>query len=113
MSPLLRTYQILATIVGCSTIFVVGAWQAKMWTDEFSWWNQNTELISAIDVAHGFLFMGLLVLVALLSRRHGWSIPFTLTTMLLATIPFVSFWAERRASHSILRDDAQASPAAP
>lgn len=101
-------YKTLAWIVGFSTIFVCLAAVMLRVTDDFSWWNQNKDLILIIDQAHGFLFMGVLVLVFVLSRRHSWTPAFTLTTMLLATIPFVSFWAERRASHAIERDTAPA-----
>ena len=99
-------YKVLAWIVGFSTIFVCLAAVMLRATDDLSWWNQNKNLILVIDQAHGFLFMGVLVLVFILSRRHAWTGKFTLTTMLLATIPFVSFWAERRASAAIAKDSA-------
>lgn len=102
-------YKVLAWIVGCSTIFVCVAAVMLRVTDELSWWNQNKDLILVIDQAHGFLFMGVLVLVFVLSRRYSWEPVFMLSTMLLATIPFVSFWAERRATHAIQRAE---SPAA-
>lgn len=94
----LRAYQLVATVVGVNLIFVVTAAIAQRVTDPLSWWNRNDQLILVVDQVHGFLFMALLVLIAVLARRLSWSPVFTVTTMLLATIPLVSFWAERRAS---------------
>ena len=94
-------YRYLAWIVGLTTIFVCVAAVALRVTSPISWWNTNKSLILVIDQAHGFLFMGVLVLVAILARRHRWEPMFVITTMLFATIPFVSFWAERRASQAV------------
>ena len=59
-------------------------------------------------MVHGYLFMGLLVLIAMLARPHRWSPSFTITQQLFATVPLVSFWAERRATHAVLRRRPQA-----
>lgn len=98
MTGQLKAYSIMATIVGCTTFFVVFAFVAQRLTNPTSWWNLNDDVILIIDQVHGFLFMVLLVLIAVLSRKFKWSPNFTITTMLFATIPVVSFWAERRAS---------------
>jgi len=100
-------YRILAWIVGVNLILVMTGFIGQRTTDDLSWWNRHDGLISGIDVAHGWMFMVLLVLIVVLARKHRWEPWFTITTALLATIPFVSFWAERRASHAIA-----ASPAA-
>lgn len=105
MNRLLKNYQIMATVVGVNLIFVMTAWIAQMNTTPDSWWNRNESLVRVIDQIHGVLFMVLLVLIFMLTRRYAWSIGFMLSTMLLATIPLVSFWAERRASARVHRDD--------
>ena len=94
-------YRVVAYVVGINLIFVIGAWIAQLSTDDSSWWNRHSDAIGIVDMIHGYLFMALLVLIAVLSRRHHWTPPFTITTMLFATIPFVSFWAEHRATASI------------
>jgi len=94
----LKAYSIMATIVGCTTFFVVFAFVAQQVTNPTSWWNLNDDIILIVDQVHGFLFMALLVLIAILARKFKWSPNFTITTMLFATIPVISFWAERRAS---------------
>jgi integral membrane protein len=42
--------------------------------------------------------MVFLVAAALLARQARWSIPFTVGTLLLGTVPVASFVAERRAT---------------
>jgi len=51
-----------------------------------------------LGVAHGWLYMVFLVTAALLARAARWPIPFTIVTLLLGTVPFASFYAERRAT---------------
>ena len=101
MSRTLRAYQVVATLVGLNLIFVITAAVAQRTTDEFSWWNRNETLIFTIDQVHGLLFMVLLVLIAMLHTKHHWKPSFTISTMLLATIPVVTFWAERRTTHRV------------
>lgn len=102
-------YRYLAWIVGLTTIFVCVAFAAQQMTEPISWWNTHETLIQVVDQVHGFLFMGVLVLVAILGRRHRWEPFFIITTMILATIPFVSFWAERRATRAVGHDPAPAA----
>lgn len=106
MSKLANAYRFLAIVLGLNLLFVIGAFIGQRATDETSWWNQNADLITVIDMVHGYLFMLLLVLIAVLSRRHKWTPGFTIATMLLATVPFVSFWAERRTTAVLKRDEA-------
>ncbi|MEG9224508.1 DUF3817 domain-containing protein [Aeromicrobium sp. Sec7.5] len=97
----LRAYQVVATVVGLNLIFVITAAVAQRATDPTSWWNLNEDLIFTIDQVHGLLFMGLLVLIAIMASRFRWQPKMTITTMLLATIPVVSFWAERRTTRVV------------
>lgn len=113
MSKVGIAYRVIAYIVGINLIFVIGAWIAQLSTDELSWWNRNSGLIGTIDMIHGYLFMALLVLIAVLARRLKWKPPFVISTMLLATVPFVSFWAEHRAANAIKRDEAATPTPAP
>ena len=108
MTGLLRTYQVLATVVGFNLIVVFAGFFGKIFTDPTSWWNRNQDIFLVIDQVHGFMFMVLLVIIAVLSRRLRWKPAMTVTTMLLATIPLVSFWAERRASRSAAAADGPA-----
>jgi integral membrane protein len=50
-----------------------------------------------LGTAHGFIYMGFLLIAFVLSRLARWSVAFTLITLLCGTIPVLSFWAEFRA----------------
>lgn len=94
----LRAYQVTAWVVGVFAVFVVGGWIGKLVTGAGSVWQDIGETTAAVSPVHGLLYMLLLVLIAVLARRSDWPLGFTLTTMLLGTIPVVSFYAERRAT---------------
>ena len=98
MSAALLRYQVTAWIVGIFAVFVVGGWIGKLLTDADSPWQTFGDYTAAVSPVHGFLYMLLLIFIAVLSRRAGWSLGFTVTTMLLGTVPVVSFYAERRAT---------------
>lgn len=98
MSRTATAYRIVAWIVGVNLIFVITAWIGQLSTDDGSWFNRNAGFITVVDMVHGYLFMALLVLIAVLARRHRWRPLFVITTALFATIPVVSFWAEHRAT---------------
>jgi integral membrane protein len=51
-----------------------------------------------LGVAHGWLYMIFLVTAAALARRARWPLGFTGVTLLLGTVPILSFVAERRAT---------------
>jgi integral membrane protein len=57
-----------------------------------------SETISPI---HGFLYIVYLVATVDLSRRSGWSVLRTLGVMLAGTVPFLSFYVERRTTRSL------------
>lgn len=51
-----------------------------------------------LGVAHGWLYMIFLVMAAVLARQARWPLGFTVATLLLGTVPILSFVAERRAT---------------
>jgi integral membrane protein len=54
-----------------------------------------------LGITHGYLYMIFLLSAFMLSRLAKWSMPFTLVTLLLGTVPILSFWAEKRASRDV------------
>ena len=113
-SALLR-YRVMATVVGVLLVVLVliGVPLAnfdgtEMWgvfpstPDWFPVGSTAHEVGEAITtylgIAHGWLYMGFVVVAFLLSRRARWDLPFTVVTLVCGTIPLVSFWAERRAT---------------
>lgn len=103
---LLRAYQVMATIVGVNLLIVMAGFIGKLITEEGSWWQRNQDVFLIIDQLHGFLFMVLIVLAARLGLRQKWSWAYMLSIILLACIPLVSFWAERRTSYRVAADSA-------
>ena len=106
MKTALTWYRVLATVVGISIIvlIVIGLPLNHLHNlspgllPAGSTGQQVGEGISAIlGTAHGFIYMAFLFVAFLLSRMARWSIGFTLVTLVCGTIPFLSFWAERRA----------------
>jgi integral membrane protein len=61
-------------------------------------WQVGADISKYLGVAHGWLYMIFLVMAFLLSRKARWDLPFTVTTLLLGTVPVLSFWAEHRAT---------------
>ena len=60
------------------------------------------ELITTyLGVAHGWLYMIFLIAAFVLSRKAGWDLRFTIVTLVLGTVPILSFWAERRATRQV------------
>ncbi|MBA2444005.1 MAG: DUF3817 domain-containing protein [Nocardioidaceae bacterium] len=51
-----------------------------------------------LGVLHGFLYMIFLVAAADLARRASLPLGFTVTILVLGTVPVLSFWAERMAT---------------
>jgi integral membrane protein len=86
----LTRYRIIAWIVGvCLLALVVVGMPLKYLAD-------NPVVVAAVGPAHGFLFMVYLVATFDLSRRAHWSFGRMILVMLSGTIPFLSFWAERK-----------------
>ena len=90
MQGALTRYRIIAWIVGvCLLALVVVGMPLKYLAD-------NPVVVAAVGPAHGFLFMLYLVATFDLSRRARWAFGRMILVMLSGTIPFLSFWAERK-----------------
>jgi integral membrane protein len=96
----LLRYRVMANVVGVLLIvLVVIGVPLKYLAGEGTQPQELGEWITTyLGVAHGWLYMVFLVTAALLARAARWPIPFTIVTLLLGTVPFASFYAERRAT---------------
>ncbi len=95
-------YRIIAWIVGvCLIALVVVGMPLKYLAD-------NDTVVAAVGPAHGFLFMVYLVATFDLSRRAGWSFTRMVLVMLSGTIPFLSFWTERKVTREWSREHGDA-----
>ena len=100
MSGSLFRYLVMAYVVGTLLIVLVciGV-PLKYLTEEGTDPQRAGDWITTyLGVAHGWLYMVFLVTAALLARRASWSVGFTVVTLLLGTVPVLSFYAERRAT---------------
>ncbi len=111
----LRFYQVMASIVGVLLIVLclIGVPLANF--DGTPMWGMfdttpvlvspgselqgvGEAITSYLGTAHGWLYMIFLFSAFLLSRRAAWPTGFTIVTLLMGTVPVLSFWSERRAS---------------
>lgn len=121
MRTALLRYQILAATVGVLLVvlFFVGVPLANftggpMWhvfDSTPAIWIEGSrpqlvgEFITGwLATLHGWLYMLFVIVAFMLSRKAGWDLRFTVVTLLLGTVPVLSFWAERRATRRV-RDE--------
>ena len=94
MQGALTRYRIIAWIVGVVLILLVVVGMPLKYLGD------NDSVVAAVGPAHGFLFMVYLALTFDLGRRAKWPLSRMLLVMLAGTIPFFSFWAERKVTKS-------------
>jgi integral membrane protein len=114
-SRLFASYRVLALLVGVLLAFCsLVALPLKYLATEGSDLQQFGESASIMWVVHGWVFMIYVVVTFLLSRRAGWSIPFTILNLAAGLIPLIIFWVERRVVQRIRADypELAASPSA-
>ena len=89
-------YRVIAYVVGVMLLLLVFvAMPLKYFADD-------TSAMDVIGPLHGFLLMVYLVGTFDLYRRVRWSFPRLVMTALAGTIPFLSFYAERKTTHELL-----------
>lgn len=85
-------YRIIAWVVGvCLLTLVLVGMPLKYLGD-------NESVVAVVGPVHGFLFMVYLVATFDVSRRWNWPFSRMILVMVAGTIPFLSFWAERKVS---------------
>ncbi len=118
MKAALLRYRVMANVVGVLLVVLVlvgvplanfdgtSMWTVfpstpMIWPEGSTAHSVGEAITTYLGIAHGWLYMLFLVTAFLLSRKARWSIPFTLVTLLLGTVPLLSFWAERRATRRV------------
>jgi integral membrane protein len=95
----LLRYRVMAYVVGTLLIVLVCVGvPLEYLVDEGGVHDAGEWITTYLGIAHGWLYMIFLVTAAILARAARWTIGFTLVTLLLGTVPFASFYAERRAT---------------
>ena len=106
MKNLFRAYVVLASIVGVSIILLIFVgiplkYAHEVWPgvliEGSRWQSFGEHLNEVLGVAHGWVYAVFLVVAFRMAQAADWPRGFTLRTLLLGTVPFASFWAERRA----------------
>ena len=93
MQGALTRYRIIAWVVGVGLLALVLVGMPLKYI------GGNDTVVAIIGPIHGFLFMIYLVLTFDLARRANWPFLRMILVMAAGTIPFLSFWAERKVSH--------------
>ncbi len=109
MTGALLRYRVMAYVVGVLLVALVCVGvPLKYLTPHGSTAQEIGEWITSnLGVLHGFLYMIFLVAAADLARRARFPLGFTALILVLGTVPFLSFWAERMAT---ARVRAQSTP---
>ena len=90
MSAALKRYRIAAYVVGVMLLLLVAV------AMPLKYFGDNPTPVEIIGPIHGWLFAIYVVITFDLARRTSWPLKRTLGVMIAGTIPFVSFYAERK-----------------
>jgi integral membrane protein len=94
MSGAVTRFRFMAYVVGVGLLLLVLAMVAKYAGD-------NEGMMQVVGPVHGFLYAVYLVLTVDLALKARWSIKGTVLVLLAGTIPFVSFYAERKVVEAV------------
>jgi integral membrane protein len=106
-------YKVLATVVGLSiiTLVLIGVplkYVHDIWPGVLPEGTAGQRLGADINLylgtAHGFIYMAFVLLALMLALSCRWPFGFTIVTLVCGTVPFLSFWAERRAIRRVERE---------
>ncbi|PRY42366.1 DUF3817 domain-containing protein [Umezawaea tangerina] len=89
MNGALSRFRFMAYVVGVGLLVLVVAMLFKYVGDA-------PGLVKVVGPVHGFLYAIYLVLAVDLGLKARWSIKGTILVLLAGTIPFLSFYAERK-----------------
>ncbi|TDW18137.1 DUF3817 domain-containing protein [Kribbella kalugense] len=92
----LMRYRVIAYVVGVMLLLLV------FLAMPLKYFANSPGAMDVIGPTHGFLYMVYLLLTFDLFRRVRWSFPRLVMMALAGTIPFLSFYAERKTSHELL-----------
>jgi integral membrane protein len=102
----------MAYLVGTLLVLLTVGVVLKYFTaDESSAQRLGEGISTYVGTAHGFLYMIFLVAAADLARRARFPLAFTALILLLGTVPFLSFVAERMATGRVRSQQATAQSA--
>ena len=96
MTGALLRYRIIANVVGVVlVVFILIAVPLRYLGGE-------PTMSHTISPIHGFFYLVYLGITVDLARRAGWTLKRTVLVMLAGTVPFLSFFVERRMTRDVL-----------
>lgn len=112
MKRLLLVYRIWATVIGVFLIVLIciGVPMKYFLAQGSSAQVFGNDLTAIVGVMHGFLYMGFLVVAALLSYFFRFPLWFAVLTLALGTIPFLSFLGEHNATKRVRAENPELRP---
>ena len=99
MHGALVRYRIIAWIVGTGLLVLVLVGMPLKYAAG------NETVVAIVGPVHGFLFMIYLALTFDLARRLRWPFLRMILVMAAGTIPFLSFWTERKVTRDWARSE--------
>jgi integral membrane protein len=99
----LLRYRVMAYVVGTLLIVLIciGVPLKYLTADGSDLQQVGRWITEYLGITHGFLYMGFLVVAANLAYRARFPIPFAVTILVLGTVPFLSFVAERMSTRRV------------
>ena len=96
-------YRVMANIIGVFLIVLIciGVPLKHLLTEGSTWQTIGADITEVVGIMHGFLYMIFLVFAADLARRARFPLWFALVTLVLGTIPFLSFVGEHNATKRV------------
>jgi integral membrane protein len=97
MSRLVSAYRVLAFVVGILLAFgSLVVLPLKYLLTDGGTLQQFGENASVVWLFHGWIYIVYFIVTFFLSRRAGWTIPFTILVLAAGLIPLLIFWVEHR-----------------
>jgi integral membrane protein len=102
----LLRYRVMANVIGVFLIVLIciGVPLKHLLTEGSTWQTIGADITEVVGIMHGFLYMIFLVVAADLSRRARFPLWFAVVTLVLGTIPFLSFLGEHNATKRVRSD---------
>jgi integral membrane protein len=94
----LTRYRVIAYVVGVMLLVLVFV------AMPLKYFGDNPSAMNVVGPLHGFLYVVYLLGAFDLARRVRWSLPRLVLVALAGTIPFLSFYAERKVTHELTRN---------
>ena len=105
MAQALTRYRVMAYIVGVLLIPLFICWGLEglhaldvAMDSMFVWYERADQFAKILGPIHGGLYIVFFAFAVLLSQRARWPLGFTAVTLILGTVPVLSFVGERRAT---------------